>query len=309
MAMTHRGLLPKQFDRKIIDMIYDRLSTQYSEYSGIAKEMEMPKGREYRAAEVAGLRDLEVIPEGGRPTFDVPVEGNEKAVEVVKYGLGMVVTEEMVADDYHDKALQAAAMLGEAAVDWVNKLYFDLFNNGNDTHTSWDGQYIYSASHTVLKTGATFSNLDSTALSETAFQAAFEHYDNLPSSTGRKTDIEGDQLLVPTKLRWMANRLLKQAGGISATGSNAVNMGLNDMTTNPGNGYVNGWTLHVLKYLTSETNWFFLSKKYQDNRLLWKKRITVDSFDDPHTDSRMYKVTLRTVPATFDAKGSYGSFV
>jgi hypothetical protein len=292
-------------DRDIVDMFFDKIAGRYSEYERIAKQKDFPKGREYRAAEITGIGDVEEIGEGGRPVFDVPEEGNEKGVEATKYGLGFMITEEMMDDDFHGKIMKVPPTLADAAVDKVNTLYFDMFSSGDDTHTSWDSAYIF-ATHTTLKSGDSVTNLGTAALSETAFQAAFEYYDDLVDGAGRKTSIEGDHLMVATDLRWMGNRLLRQAGGISAADTNAVNMGLNDMTTNPENGYVNGWTLGVYKYLTAATDWFFVSRKYHEMMLLWKKRITMQSSDDFQTDTRMYKVTFRVKPACFDFRGVYG---
>lgn len=296
-------------DRDIIDMFMDRLATRYSEYERSSiKQKDIPKGKEYRAAEITGLGDVEEIGEGGRPAFDVPEEGNEKGVEATKYGLGFMITEEMMDDDYHGKIKGVSGTLGDAAVDKVNVLAFDLYNSGNDTHTSWDGEYIFANSHTTLKSGDTIDNLGGAALSETALQAAFEYYDDLVDGAGRKTMIEGDHLMVPTELRWMGNRLLKQAGGYTDNSTDKPSLGDNDMTTNPSNGYVNGWTLGIYKYLTSSTNWFFISSEYHQMMLLWKKRVTMQSSDDFQTDTRMYKVTFRCKAAAFDYKGVYGYF-
>lgn len=308
MATAHRGIFPKQMDRDIVDMVLDSIATKYSEYERIAKQDDFPKGKEYRSAEITGVGDVEEISEGGRPAFDVPAEGNEKGVEATKYGLGFMITEEMMDDDYHGKIMKVPATLGNAAVDKVNVLYFDLFNSGDDTHTSWDAAYIFSDTHATIKSGDTIDNKGAAALSETSLNSAFEYFDNVVDEAGRPTMIEGDHLMVPTELRWMGGRLLRQAGGISAAASNAVNMGLNDMTTNPDNGYVNGWDLGVYKYLTVSTNWFMVSKKLHEMKLLWKKRITVQSSDDWQTDTRMYKVTFRVKPAAFDYRSVYGYF-
>lgn len=305
MATAIRGIFPKQMDRDIVDMVLDTLSTSYSEYERVARQEDFPKGREYRKAEITGVGDVTTISEGGRPEFDVPAEGNEKGVEATKYGLGFMITEEMMDDDFHGKIMQVPKTLGAAAVDKVNTLYFAQFSDGNDTTTSWDNAYLF-ATHTTIKSGDSITNLGSAALSETALQGAFEYFDDVVDEAGRKTNIEGTHLMVPVALRWMGNRLARQQGGISAAASNAVNMGLNDMTTNPANGYVNGWDLGVYKYLTSDTDWFFIDKAKHEVMLLWKKRITVQSSDDWQTDTKMYKVTFRVKPAAFDYRQVYG---
>lgn len=309
MAVAQRGIFPKQMDRDITNMYLDELDQAYSEYERVAKQEDFPKGKEVRKAELTGLGDVEEISEGGRPAFDVPEEGNEKAVEATKYGLGFMITEEMLDDDFHGKIAKVSSTLARSAVDKVNELYFSLFNDGDDTHTSWDGAYIFSDSHTTLKSGDTIDNLTGSALAETTLQAAFEYFDNVPDEAGRKTMIEGDHLMVPVELRWMANRLARQRGGYTDNTDDKPSLGMNDMTTNPDNGYVNGWDTAVYKFLSDDDSWFFISKKLHDMGLYWKKRITLVSTDDWQTDTRMYKVTFRLKAATFDYRGVYGGFV
>lgn len=308
MATAQKGIFPKQMDRDIVDMVMDSIQTSYSEYEKIAYQSDIPKGKEMRYAEITGLGDVESISEGGRPAFDVPEEGNEDAVEASKYGLGFMITEEMMDDDYHGKIMKVPATLGNAAVDKVNTLFFSLFNDGNDVATSADGAYLFADAHTTLKSGDTIDNLGAAALSETSFQAAFEYFDNLVDHAGRPTMVEGDHLMVAVANRWMANRLAKQEGGISTSGT-APDLSGNDMTTNPSNGYVNGWTVGVYKYLTADAPWFFVKKNQEYGPgLYWKKRITTQSADDWQTDTRMYKVTFRVVAKAFDYRGVYGSF-
>jgi hypothetical protein len=291
-------------DRQIIDMFMDRVSTRYSEYERVANQKDIPKGKEYRAAETTGVGDVEEIGEGGRPAFDVPEEGNEKGAEATKYGLGVMFTEEMLDDDYHGKIEGTSQTLADAAVDKINTIYFDLFSSGDDTHQSWDSAYAF-ATHTTLKSGENITNLGTSALSETAFQAAFEYFDDLIDGNGRKTMIEGNHLMVATALRWMGNRLLRQQGGISTSGT-APDLSGNDMSTNPENGYVNGWTLGIYKYLSADTDWFFMNREQHQFFLLWKKRVTIQSSDDFQTDTRMYKVTFRCKPSVFDYRQVYG---
>lgn len=303
----NRNAYPYQFDKDIDEMFMDRLMAYPSEYEQIANVQTFPKGRYYIEAEISGLGDVRVVSEGGRFEFDTPVEGHRKSVEAVKYGLGFQVTEEMEGDDYHGKIKQVAGTLADSAKDKINVEYFSLYNDGNDTHTAWDGSYIFAA-HTTMKGGDTVTNIGTNALSETTLQAAFQYFQGLVDEAGRKLKVVPDQLMVPIELQWLAGQLHRQSGAIS-TAAAAPNMSGNLMTTNPGNGFVEAWSPIVCRYLTASNAWFLQSKAQHQLFLLWKKKITMESADDFHTSSRLYKVSTRFKPAAFDYKPSYGAFV
>lgn len=311
-----RNNYPLQFDREIDEMFMDRLMKYPSEYERIAQSKTFPKGRRYVQAEISGLGQVRIISEGGRVEFDTPVEGHRKSVEAIKYGLGFQVTEEMQDDDFHEKTGQVAGTLADSAKDKINVEYFSLYNDGNDVETAWDGQFIYDT-HTTLKSGDTITNIDTTALSETSLQAAFDYYYNLVDEAGRKIQVMPDTLMVPVALRWTANRLRNQMGGITGTGSepgsgattSSAELSGNMNTVNPDMGITGGWRIEVCRYLTDNETWFLQSSRDHQNMLLWKKQITLESGDDFHTGAHLYKVTTRFKPAAFDYKGTYGSFV
>jgi phage major head subunit gpT-like protein len=304
-----RNAFPLQMDREIDDMFHDRLQNYPSEYQMVANISRMPKGRRYVAAEISGLGNVKVIEEGGRVTFDTPAEGHRKEVEATQYGLGYQVTEISIEDDYHGKVVAVASTLSDAMEDKVNVEFFSLYNDGNDTHQSWDSKYIFADDHTTLKSGDTIDNLGAAALSETSLQAAFEYFDKLVDEAGRKIRVEPDYLLVPTELRWMAGRLSRQTGGYTDNTDNKPTLGMNDMTTNSSNGYVGGYQVHICRYLTDAESWWLGSKKDHQMNLMWKRDITLESADDFHTGNRLYKVTSRFVTACFDYKPVYGAYV
>lgn len=303
-----RNSFPQQMDKDIDKVYMDHYQNYPSDYEKIAKIENFPKGRYMTRSEISGLGAVEVISEGGRITFDTPVEGHRKQVEATKYGLGFQVTEEMVEDDYHGKVMQVPKTLAESAREKINVEFFSLFNDGNDVHTSWDGQFVFSNGHTTLKSGDTIDNLATNALSETTMQAAFEYFQNLVDEAGRKIYVKPDTLMVPIKLQWLAGRLARQSGGITGSADTAESSG-NLMTTNPSNGFVDGWKVFVTRYLTDDETWFLVSSKDHQACLGWKKKPALQSMDDFHTDSRLYKVTTRFKPVVFDYKAMYGSFV
>jgi len=304
-----RDNFPYQMDKDIDEMFHNHLAEYPSEFERVAVVKSFPKGRYYIQAEVSGLGDVRAIAEGGKIEFDTPVEGHRKSVEASKYGLGFQITEEMMDDDYHGKVMKVAGTLADSAKDKVNTEFFDLFNSGDDTHTAWDAAYIFSDSHTTLKSAETIDNKGTSALSETTLQSAFEYFDDLVDEAGRKIQVVPDLLLVPTELRWTAAQLAKQFGGITSSSNYAPNLSGNLMTVNPEHGIVGPWNYMVSRYLTDTNSWWFGSTKDSQLYLLWKKKITLESADDFPTGTRMYKVTTRFKAAAFDYKAWYGAYV
>lgn len=312
MAVAMTGKFPKHLDRDI-DKIFTNTYAKYpKQYTKVAKVSNFPKGNHLTEAEVSGLGGMRRIGEAQGVDFDLPVEGHEKTIYPIKFGLGFQVTEEMVEDAVHPNIPKMAQALGVSANHTLELYFWDLFNSGNTTHTSWDGQNIFSASHETLKSGDTIDNLDNTALSETSLQSAFEYFDTLVDEAGYPVFSPLKYLLVPTKLRWLAGRLARQKGGISS-GSDTAEVSGNDMTTNPSNGYVDSWEAMVVRYLDpayggDDETWFAASSDH-DMRLVWKRKIRMESGDDFHTGNRLYKATMRFMTSAFGYKGVYGSFV
>jgi hypothetical protein len=166
---------------------------------------------------------------------------------------------------------------------------------------------VLNNSHTTLKSGDTIDNLSSTALSETGLQEAFEHADAMVDEAGRPVRINFTDLLVHPNDRWVAHQLANQMGGITDPGNDTAEASGNMMTVNPSNGATpNSWNYKVCRYLDTAGNWFFVDGQQHQAMLLWKKPITLEAGDDFHTGTRLYKVTLRFIPAVFDYKGIYG---
>ena len=304
-----RNLFPNEFDKDIDEVFHDHLMEYPSEYEAVAKVESIGKQRFYIASQISGIGEVQVISEGGRVTYDVPVEGHRKSVQAVKYGLGVQITEESIDDDFHGKLMQTTGTLADSAKDKMNEQFFSLFNDGNTTQTAWDGLSIFNNSHVTLKSGTTIDNLSTAALSETALQAAFEYFYGLVDEAGRKINVRPDCLLVPEELRWTAHRLAQQMGGITATAANSPNVSGNIMTTNPDYGIVDPWSVMVSRYLDDANDWFFMSKKDHQMKMLVWKAITLESDDDFQTGSRQMKVTTRFKEAAFDYKPVYGAFV
>lgn len=301
MAITNTTAFGNHLDRDINDIFFDGYTNAPVEYDKIAKVVSAPAGNHYTEAELSPLGDLREIPEGTGIEFDFPVEGHKKTIYYTKYGLGFQITEEMFKDDLTGNFKQMPAKLSKSAAVKQDVEFFDLFNNGFATHTAWDGEYVFDTDHETLKSGHTIANEPSTAssLSDTSLQAAFEYYDTLVDEAGNPLNIRPNKLIVPTELKYTALRLRANTGVLGSANNDLNIVGVD-------NDFVDNYSIHVSRYLTSSTAWFLLSDEH-DFRFFWKDRARLESADDFYTGNALFKVVLRFACFVMDYKGSWGN--
>lgn len=291
-------VFPKHLDRDINKIFFDDYTARTPEYPMLVEVSMAPPGNHYTEAELSILGGLREIPEGDGVTFDNPVEGNEKTVYYTEYGLGVQITHQMALDDLTGNFDRLPRKLSKSANDKVESKVADLFNSGFDTHTAWDGNYIFYDSRTTLKSGDTIDNNGTAAsLTETSLIAAFEYFDTLVDSGGYPLLAMPKLLVVPTELRATAERLLRTPQVVGSA-NNDLNM------TGP-QGFF-GPQLFVSHYLTSSTAWFVLSDLW-DGRLYWKEKFYMESADDYFTGNALFKVVGRFVPFVMNPIGGYGN--
>lgn len=312
-SIANTGAYTHQFDKTLNRMILEEVATP-SEYERVFKIEDAPAGSSYIEAQSTGLGALQPLSEQGIVELDTFAEGNKKARTWFELGLGFQVTQKMMEDQLYEIAQRAAQSLGRSARHSVNLYAFKVFNLGDTTEVAWDGEYVFDTDHTTLKSGDTINNKATAALSESSFQGAFEYFDGLVTEEGFPVEeVTGDELLVPPKLRWMKDRLMRQRGAITTETADNPPMHGNDMTTNPGNGYVNQWNAMVLKYLSSamgghDDAWFFRNGRMHDFRVQFKRRITPQKAYDEKTRSTLWMVTLRMAYFCNNYRYAYGSF-
>lgn len=301
MAITNTKVFGYSLDGDMNDIFFDEYGLAAGEYDRVAHVQAAPAGNHYTESELTPLGNLREVPEGTGIVFDLPEQGHSKTVYYTKYGLGFQITEEMYKDDLFGNFKKMPRKLAKSASQKPETEFWDLFNNGFATHQSWDSQYIFSTSHTTLKSGDTISNTPSTAgsLSETTLQAAFEYYDTLVDEAGNPLTLRPNKLIVPTELKYTALKLRANTGQIG-TANNDLSIVAAE------NDFVDNYSIHVSRYLTSSTAWFLLSDMH-DFRFFWKERPSFESADDFYTGNALFKTVERFACFVMDYKGSYGN--
>lgn len=301
MALIHSSGFSKHYDERIARIYFDEFATYVGEYDKIAKIQDAPAGNHYTEAEMSGLGTMRELPEGTGVQFDYPVEGNEKTRYYTQYGLGTQLTKISVKDDLFSQIEKIPKKLAKSAAQKPETVFWDLFNNGFATHLSIDGDYIFSDSHTPLKSGSSIDNNGTAgALSETTMQAIFEYFWGLLDDQGMPLVMNPWKLLLPVELTWMGEKLRRTFGGVG-TADHDIN------TVNPEqNKAIGNWEPFYSRYLTSTTAYFMVAQDH-DFRVMWKERAALESSDDFATGNRLYKVTMRFLAFCNQYRGVYGN--
>jgi phage major head subunit gpT-like protein len=111
----------------------------------------------WQYSEIHDMPLLQEVPEGTDYSFNRQKAGVNKTLTPVKYGLGFSISEEAVDDGRFDFIADAVKKLARSAKETQEINAMNIFNNGFDSETPSDGQYVFDSAHT-LPSGATFRN-------------------------------------------------------------------------------------------------------------------------------------------------------
>ena len=205
------------------------------------------------------IGETETVPES------TPKAGNKYTIKVSDFANGIPLSKDWFDDNMHDmwaEEVRNFAMMARATQD-INA--FNCFNNGFTTFLTADGVPWFSASHVLLGTGQTVSNLISGPLSQATLRLAQTALGKQKIQSGVTVGAFGSQLylVVPMELADTANQITASVL-ISDTANNATNsftrslMGIK-VKTSPYLG---------TEYGGSSTAWFLLSNVHGLRRLL-----------------------------------------
>ena len=242
--------------------------------------------------------------EGASIAYDTAQQGFLNRFTHVTYGLGFIITREMVDDDQYDVIGKqraeslAFSMRQTKEINGAN-VYNRAFSN---TYTGGDGVELCSALHPNVS-GGTWSNELATAadLSEAALEQASIDIMKWTNDRGLRIAVIPQKLIVPPELVFEAERILKTDGRVG-TADNDLNA-LKAMGRFPGGICVN-------HYLTegASTDFWFIRTNVKNSMIHFERRS--DDFgadNDFDTDNAKYKATGRYSFGWGDAKGVFGS--
>lgn len=279
-------------------IFFDEYAHTPEQFTKVAKFMNM-NASDWKEAMLAGFGRAPSIEEGNPVTFDYLKQGYAKTLTPTKYGLGFQITEEMYDDDLTGHMKKAPAILAKSMA-WAREYqYWSLFNDGDDTHKSADGSYIFATNHSYLRpaSGSDQANTPSSAgsLSLTTYEAALQKFMEWKDDAGYPIMATPYLLIIPPALVWKARELqLSELKPYTA-----------DNEINPVNVEEHaGMQYMVCRWLTSDTAWFVIGRGH-DLRFMWRKKAKFQSGDDFSTGNALFKSTMRFATGCYNWREAY----
>jgi hypothetical protein len=239
--------------------------------------------------------------EGGAVPYDTAQQGYLKRYQHVTYGLGFIITREMVDDDLYDvigkKRAQGLAFSMRQTKEVVGA---DVYNNAFDDtgYPQPDGKAILDTAHPNVS-GGTWDNITTAAsLSEAQLEDLCIDIMQATNDRGLNIALIPQTLIVPPDLVFEADRILNSSLRVG-TADNDLNA-LKSMGKFPGGVKVN-------HYLTSSTA-YYIRTNCPDGMKYFERRADDFSMDnDFDTENAKYRATGRYSFGCTDARSLFGN--
>lgn len=242
-----------------------------------------------------------VKPEGASVAYDTAQQGFINRFTHVTYGLGFVITREMVEDDLYDVTAQIRARaLGKSMRITKEVIAANVLNRAETAgYTGGDGQVLLSTAHPHVA-GGSFGNRPTVAadLSEAALEDACIALGKFEDDRGLRIATRPRRLIIPVDNQFNAERILNTDLRV-ATADNDLNA-IKSLGRIPEGFRVN-------HYITDVDSWFIITD-CENGMLHFERRADDFTMDnDFDTDNAKYKATGRYSFGWADPRGIYGS--
>ena len=242
--------------------------------------------------------------EGAGVAYDSQQEGFAPKFQNLTYAKGFIVTKEAMDDNlYHlfDRRARALAFSMQQTKENVGANIYNRGFNSAFLMTGGDGVELFSTAHVNGPSDSTtFSNELATpaALSEASLEDLLIQISEATDPRGLRIALKGQELIVPPKLGFEAERILKSVLQ-NDTANNAINA-VRSKGMLPG-GYM------VNNYLTSATAWFIKTNAPDGMKYYTRQAVSFDEDMDFGTSNARFKADERYSFGWSDPRGAYGS--
>lgn len=270
------------------------------QYSQIAK-MKTSKRAYEEDAELIGLSQMTLKPEGTPIIFQNPAQGGKIRYTHVAFGAGFRITEEMYEDDLYGQMQKMPKQLGKAGRIVREVRFFNLLNLGFTTVFGFakngTNEALFNTAHTLLG-GGTLANRSAVDmdLGVASLEAAVLLFDSLVDEMGFPMEIAPKWLVHPPTLKQVA-RELSGSEFRPDTNTNAINAVKMDGIQNK-----------MVRYLTNNNSWFVVSdKEDHDLQFIERRPLRFYTGEDFDTGDAKYKGTQRFSVGVGEWRGTFGS--
>jgi len=247
----------------------------------------------------SGLGLAVVKGEGAPVTYDSEQQGFTTRAQHVNYGLGFIITEEMMDDDqYMLVGERRSKALARSMRQTKELVAANVYNRAfNTSYTGGDGKAMIVSDHPLIS-GGTFSNVIATAadISEAALEQAVIDIAGFTDDRGLLIAVRPEALIIPRQINFEVQRILKSNLRVD-TPNNDANV-LKMLGSIP--------KVVINHYLTDSDAWFI---RTSEPGLHYFER-KADSFaqdNDFDTSNAKFKATGRYSFIWSDPRTIYGS--
>lgn len=237
--------------------------------------------------------------EGAPIAYDTEMQGFIDRYTHVEYGLGFMITRNMVDDDLYDivgerKAKGLAKSMRQTKETVAANVYNRAFNS---SYTFGDGQQLIDNDHPNVA-GGTWSNRPTTYadLSESALEQAVIDIAKFTDDRGLKMSLRIKSLIIPVDLDFEAAKILQTEFEVG-TANNTRNIVRSRFGMKP----------VINHYLTDTDAWFIRTDADHGMKYFERRADSFDMDNDFDTDNAKFKATGRYSFGASEKRSLYGS--
>jgi len=241
-----------------------------------------------------------VKPEGAGISYDNAQQGFLTRYSHVTYGLGFIITREIVEDDQYDVIGKVRAQGLAFSMRQTKEIVgANVYNRAfNTSYTGGDGKALLVADHPNVA-GGTYSNITTAAtLSESSLEDLSIDVMQAENDRGFNISLIPQCLVINPELVFEADRILNTDLRVG-TADNDLNA-LKNMGKFPGGVKVN-------HYLTSSTAYFIRTNCPEGMKYFERRGDDFSMDNDFDTDNAKYKCTARYSFGWTDPRSLYGN--
>lgn len=274
---------------------YGDYETKYSKFFQMKKSTK----RFEKEQEMSGFTLASVKDEGDSVDYARLTQGFQKEYNHTTYGLGAIITRELMEDDQYNVIQKVPSLLAGALRRTEETIAHNVLNNGFDsTYTGADGVQLFSSAHPNSGSGGgTQSNTAATAadLTETALEAAVIAVRNFRDANNQRVSIEPKKLVVSNFDFFNASKILKTKQKVG-TADNDINMvAMMDLE------------LIASSYLTDPDAWFLITDVENGLTFYRRREATLERDNDISTQNLAIVTTTRFDTGWTDWRGAWAS--
>ena len=251
--------------------------------------------------QITGMGLARVKNEGGPIEFDEERQGYVTRYSHVVYGLGFVITREMVEDDLYDvigkRRSEALAFSMRQTKEIVAA---NVYNRAfNSSYTGGDGVSLLNTAHPRFSTNGTWSNKLSTDsdLAEDALEQACIDIMKFTNDRDLKIAVKPVSLHIPVDLIYEAERILK--------GTYRVGTADNDLNALKAMGHMQKVVPN--HYFTDTNAWFIRTNIPHGMKHFERRGMEFTDDSDFDSENAKYKATERYSFGWTDPRSLYGT--